>query len=51
VLSGRLVLENLATDGYVIYAHQNPDEERTTPDELKRRKAEKDKAKAAVAAK
>jgi hypothetical protein len=51
VLSGRIVLENLATDGYDIYAHQEPGQQRETPEELKRRMAEKDRAKAAAAAK
>jgi luciferase family oxidoreductase group 1 len=51
VLSGRTVLENLATDGYDIYAHQEPGQQRETPEELKKRMAEKDKAKAAAAAK
>jgi hypothetical protein len=51
VLEGRIVLENLATDGYDIYAHQEPGQQRETPEELKRRMAEKDKAKAAAAAK
>ena len=43
VLAGRIVLENLATDGYDIYAHQNPGEERITPEELKKRMAEKER--------
>jgi luciferase family oxidoreductase group 1 len=48
VLAGRIVLENLATDGYDIYAHQNPGEERITPEALKKRMAEKEMAKAAA---
>ena len=48
VLAGRIVLENLATDGYDIYAHQNPGEERITPEMLKKRMAEKEMAKAAA---
>ena len=51
VLSGRIVLENLATDGYDIYAHQEPGQQRESPEELKRRMAEKDRAKAAATAK
>jgi luciferase family oxidoreductase group 1 len=47
VLAGRLVLEDLATDGYDIYAHQNPGEQRMSPEELKRRMAEKEAARAA----
>jgi luciferase family oxidoreductase group 1 len=51
VLAGRIVLENIATDGYDIYAHQEPGQQRETPEEFKRRMMEKDKAKATAAAK
>jgi len=42
VLSGRIELEELATDGYDIYAHQNEDIVRLTPEQLKQRMAEKE---------
>lgn len=44
VLSEQIVLEDLPTDGYDIYAHQNPGEERMSPEELKKRMAAKDAA-------
>jgi len=47
VLAGRIVLEDLATDGYDIYAHQTPGQQRETPEQLKARMAEKDRARAA----
>jgi luciferase family oxidoreductase group 1 len=47
VLAGRTVLEDLATDGYDIYAHQTPGQQRETPEQLKARMAEKDRARAA----
>ena len=39
VLSGRIVLENLATDGYDIYAHQNEHIVRLTPEQLKAKRS------------
>ncbi|MBV9250070.1 MAG: LLM class flavin-dependent oxidoreductase [Acetobacteraceae bacterium] len=47
VLAGRIVLEELDTAGYDLYAHQNEDIVRLTPEELKRRMAEKESAAAA----
>jgi luciferase family oxidoreductase group 1 len=47
VLAGRIVLEDLATDGYDIYAHQTPGQQRETPEQLKARMAEKDRLRAA----
>ena len=47
VLAGRIMLEDLATDGYDIYAHQTPGQQRETPEQLKARMAEKDRARAA----
>lgn len=44
VLAGRIVLENIATDGYDLYAHQNEDIVRLTPEQLKARMAEKERA-------
>ena len=44
VLAGRIVLEELETDGYDLYAHQNEDIVRLTPEQLKQRMAEKEKA-------
>jgi alkanesulfonate monooxygenase SsuD/methylene tetrahydromethanopterin reductase-like flavin-dependent oxidoreductase (luciferase family) len=44
VLAGRTVLEELTTEGFDLYSHQNEDIVRLTPDELKRRMAEKEKA-------
>ncbi len=44
VLSGRIALEDLATEGYDIFSHQNEDIVRLTPEELKAKMAEKDAA-------
>jgi hypothetical protein len=44
VLAGRTVLEEIPTDGYDLYSHQNEDIVRLTPEQLKQRMAEKDKA-------
>ncbi len=45
VLAGRVELEDLDTEKYDLYAHQNEDIVRLTPEQLKRRMAEKDRAK------
>ncbi len=47
VLAGRTVLDELSTEGYDIYAHQNADIVRLTPDQLKAMMAAKDAARAA----
>ncbi|HZT88232.1 MAG TPA: LLM class flavin-dependent oxidoreductase [Stellaceae bacterium] len=44
VLAGRLVLEELDTGGYDLYAHQNEDIVRLTPEQLKARMAAKERA-------
>ena len=44
VLGRRLELEEVATDAYQVYAHQNEDIVRLTPAELKRKMAEKEAA-------
>jgi hypothetical protein len=44
VLAGRLELEDLDTTPHTVYSHQNEDIVRLTPDELKRRMAEKEAA-------
>lgn len=44
VLAGRTVLEDLATEGYDIFSHQNEDIVRLTPEELKAKMAEKEAA-------
>ena len=44
VLAGRTVLETIPTDGYDLYAHQDEDIVRLTPEQLKARMAEKDRA-------
>ena len=44
VLAGRIELPPLDTEGYTIYAHQNEDIVRLTPDELKRKMADKEAA-------
>jgi alkanesulfonate monooxygenase SsuD/methylene tetrahydromethanopterin reductase-like flavin-dependent oxidoreductase (luciferase family) len=44
VLAGRVELPALDTEGYPIYAHQNEDIVRLTPEELKRKMAAKDAA-------
>ena len=49
VLAGRIVLEELTTDGYDIYSHQNEDIVRLTPEQLKAQMAEKEAAKKAAA--
>ncbi|MGI9409167.1 MAG: hypothetical protein ACR2OV_03780, partial [Hyphomicrobiaceae bacterium] len=43
VLARRIALEDLDTAAYDLYAHQNEDIVRLTPDELKQRMAEKEK--------
>lgn len=47
VLAGRIVLEDLATDGFDIYSHQNKDIVRLTPEQLKAQMAAKEAAKLA----
>lgn len=47
VLAGRIVLEDLDTEQYDLYAHQNEDIVRMTPDQLKQRMAEKERLAAA----
>ena len=47
VLAGRTVLEDIPTDGYDLYSHQNEDIVRLTPEQLKQRMAEKDRLTAA----
>ena len=44
VLAGRLALEDLDTARYDLYAHQNEDIVRLTPEQLKARMAAKEKA-------
>ncbi len=44
VLEGRIVLEDLDTGGFDLYAHQNEDIVRLTPAQLKERMAEKERA-------
>jgi luciferase family oxidoreductase group 1 len=48
VLAGRIGIEKLDTTGHSVYAHQNEDIVRLTPDELKRKMAAKEAAKAAT---
>jgi predicted RNase H-like nuclease (RuvC/YqgF family) len=43
VLSGRIVLEELDTSPYDLYAHQNEDIVRLTPEQLKQRMEEKER--------
>ncbi len=43
VLAGRIVLEELDTEPYDLYAHQNEDIVRLTPEQLKQRMAEKER--------
>jgi alkanesulfonate monooxygenase SsuD/methylene tetrahydromethanopterin reductase-like flavin-dependent oxidoreductase (luciferase family) len=50
VLEGRVALEQLDTRPYTVYAHQNEDIVRLTPDELKRKMAAKEAAQAERAA-
>ena len=49
VLAKRIILEELDTTGYDLYAHQNEDIVRLTPEQLKQMMAEKEAAKAAAA--
>ena len=42
MLAGRIELPELDTDTYKVYAHQNEDIVRLTPEELKRKMAEKE---------
>jgi len=44
VLSGRIKLEELDTEQYDLYAHQNEDIVRLTPEQLKQRMAAKENA-------
>ena len=44
VLAGRIVLEELETETYDVYAHQNEDIVRLTAEQLKQRMADKEKA-------
>jgi luciferase family oxidoreductase group 1 len=44
VLAGRIELEDIDTAGFDLYAHQNEDIVRLTPEQLKRRMAEKERA-------
>ena len=48
VLAGRTILEELDTTGYDLYAHQNEDIVRLTPEQLKQMMAEKDAQRAAA---
>ena len=47
VLAGRIVVEDADTEPYRLYAHQNEDIVRLTPEELKRKMAEKEAARRA----
>ena len=47
VLAGQIVLEDLDTERYDLYAHQNEDIVRMTPEQLKQRMAEKERLAAA----
>jgi luciferase family oxidoreductase group 1 len=44
VLAGRVDLEELDAEAYLVYSHQNEDIVRLTPDQLKRKMAEKEAA-------
>jgi hypothetical protein len=44
VLAGRIVLDELDTSGFDLYSHQNEDIVRLTPEQLKQRMAEKERA-------
>jgi hypothetical protein len=44
VLAGDIALDDLDTTGYRVYSHQNEDIVRLTPEELKRKMAEKEAA-------
>ena len=46
VLGGNIVLEELDTQPYDLYAHQNEDIVRLTPEQLRQRMAEKERAQA-----
>tara|TARA_B100000609_G_scaffold189787_1_gene177102 strand:- start:104 stop:328 length:225 start_codon:yes stop_codon:yes gene_type:complete len=46
VLSGQIVLEDLDTQGYDIYSHQNEDIVRLTPEQLEAQMAAKEAASA-----
>ena len=48
VLSGKIVLEDLDTQPYDIFSHQNADIVRLTPEQLKAQMAKKDAEKAAA---
>jgi alkanesulfonate monooxygenase SsuD/methylene tetrahydromethanopterin reductase-like flavin-dependent oxidoreductase (luciferase family) len=48
VLAGRIRLERLDTSRHTVYAHQNEDIVRLTPEELKRKMAAKEAARAAA---
>ena len=50
VLAKRIILEELDTVGYDLYAHQNEDIVRLTPDQLKQMMAEKEASRSAAAA-
>ena len=45
VLAGRVTLEDLDTDGFKVYAHQNEDIVRLTPEQLKQKMAAKEAGK------
>ena len=47
VLESRITLEQLDTSAHTVYAHQNEDIVRLTPEELKRKMADKEAAAAA----
>jgi predicted RNase H-like nuclease (RuvC/YqgF family) len=47
VLSRKIVLEDLDTEKYDLYSHQNEDIVRLTPEQLRQRMAEKEKLTAA----
>jgi hypothetical protein len=44
VLAGNVTLEELDTERYDLYAHQNEDIVRLTPEQLKQRMAEKERS-------
>jgi luciferase family oxidoreductase group 1 len=50
VLAGRVQLEEIDTEAHRVYSHQNEDIVRLTPEELKRKMAEKEAARAAAQA-
>ena len=45
--TGKIVLEDLDTEQYDLYSHQNEDIVRLTPEQLRQRMAEKEKLAAA----